>query len=231
LVEIDIAILSGPSLPRGHGIYYFIRRNGSGTDVVVAASLSAAIELHAPVDSGEGSAYWAPGPLTVALAASPAIREARSGRIGRPRLIRSERDWSVIPPGAGIYRIRLLGEDPTQPPIAVYIGRSGNFKLRPRRHEKIPLDATGRQHFGGPHGVERIELIYAVADGPDMWNSRTLDAMEEKHIARAVKRHEREPHIHPRVINVTAGRNGPPSNPRAHLFLWPTEEDSTSDVL
>jgi hypothetical protein len=231
LLEVDASILNSPRLPTGRGIYYFVRTNGTGTDVVVASTLAAAIAMHAGVDSGPGRAYWAPGPLNAALEASPAIREAKSGRIGRPRLVRRESDWSVVPPGAGIYRIRLLGEDPAHPPVAVYIGRSGNFKLRPRRHEKVPLNPLGQQQFGVPNGVDRIELIYAVADGPDMWNSRTLDAMEELHIARATKRHELNPLANPRVVNVTVGRNGPPSNPRAHLFVWPAEEDAQRDLF
>jgi hypothetical protein len=210
----------------GEGIFYFVRDDNSGTDVVIARSFDAAVALHRSVASVPGQAYWAAGPLSAVIESSPAIRAARTGRVGRPRKVKSEAEWYRIPPGAGIYRIKQFGSDPALPPETVYIGCSGDFKVRPRHHEKIPRDQIGRQLFGGPHGIDQIELLYAVADGPDMWHSRTLDEMEAEHINRAAKKHQKDPSNHPRVVNVTTGRNGPPSNPRAHIFLWPTSEDS-----
>ena len=106
-----------------------------------------------------------------------------------PRVLGSLRDWASKPHGAGVYRIYFNAT--VDRPEAVYIGRTSDFRDRPRHHNTILRNTDRTQQWAGPVGVNRIELIYAKRGGNrTVCDSVDLDDMEEIHIARAQKRHE-----------------------------------------
>lgn len=215
--------LPGGEEVSGSGILYVFHDEEQGVDVVVADSLADAI-AHLDDDevAGEMSrrkAFWAPGDRASVVEASPALDHVKAGRQAHPHYVTSVADWGRIPSGAGVYRIFLLDET-GENEAGVYVGRTSNFKRRPRQHEKVPRGADGNQQFGGPNGVEKIELIYAKSGSAQgVWSSIDLDDLEEVHIARARDRHERGDG--PPVLNDYIGRNGPPSKPgKPHYFRW-----------
>lgn len=213
------------AVARGPGLLYVIHEQEGCVDAVLADSLRDAIEhLESAKNKGEmrrSQAYWVPGERQTLRDESPALRRITSaGRRSAPHKVKSPEDWKRVPAGGGVYRIYLFGEEGMKID-RVYVGRAGNFHDRPRRHPKIPLNLDSTQKWGVPGGVAKIALIYAKGEGiPGVWTSVDLDDLEARHIKRLQERHAGDS-TEPRVINVTTGRNGPPSRSRTpHWFRW-----------
>lgn len=201
----------------GEGALYMCTRETQQIVVVVASSLGSAIEglgLGSPVALFDRTeALWVPGSLGIIRLVSPVLRAPKTAlRQGRPHLVRCDADWARVPHVAGIYRI-VLQDSSGQ---CIYIGRSQDLRIRPRQHEKT---AGLRWSDGSAPGKVRIELLYVKpAEQFHAWTVTDLDDAEAGHIHRA---QERFGAGHgPRVLNITSGRNGPPSRPKTQVYVW-----------
>jgi hypothetical protein len=213
----------GPMSPgsytaRQEGMLY-VRKPASGQIVVIlASSLETAIYAFNgaghPDLSLRDAAIWVEGSRASLIETSPLLeRPTNALTVGRPILIRGEDDWRRAPDKAGIYRIHLLDEENRE---QLYIGRTSDFRARPRRHEKI----AGRL-WGVPGGIKEIELLPVKGGNTNLIGSSVdIDKAEERLIARAK---QRECEGGPKVLNLYGGRNGPPSRHRAHWYIWPPE--------
>ena len=197
------------------GALYTHSVGGGQIVVVLARSLAAAtyaIETTPDaVQLSRARALWVPGGEEGIRAASPILRAPRSAlQAGRPMKVTGPSDWARVPHIAGIYRIHLLiSAEP-----CVYVGRSRDLRARPFRHEKT----IGRDWGMYPDGIRFIELIPVKGyKRLDVWTVTDLDEAEERHIARA---RDREMRGGPRVINITIGRNGPPSRAPSRVLVW-----------
>ncbi|GGK64109.1 hypothetical protein GCM10011509_10670 [Ornithinimicrobium pekingense] len=161
------------------------------------------------------AAIWVPGPEQLVRQSSPILLAPRSAlRAGRPLIVRGRADWAKIPRVAGIYRILRHTSGVTE----IYIGRTSDFRRRPYRHEKT----LGRSWGTSLDDVVQIECIPVKPIRQMMlWTVVDLDQAEADHIERARRR---EVAGGPRVINVTAGRNGPPSSPPSRALVWTATE-------
>lgn len=215
----------GP-LPRGGefavpGALYVLNSEARQIVVVMADNLHGAVGalVDGPASNGDAlrtsfdrtAAYWVEGQRRL-IRESPLLTSAkRALKPGHPVWVTSPDEWHKAPAAAGIYRIltRRDGVD------YVYVGRSQNFRVRPRQHNKT----AGLSWVGGVgDGITRIELIPAKApDRENVWTMADLDEAEAYKIQQALKK---EAHGGPRVDNVTLGKNGPPSRPPSRVFVW-----------
>ena len=185
--------------------------------IVVALARSLRLAAYAIEATPESAllrsfALWVPGDDDEIRKVSPILRAPKSAlQAGRPIKVMRPEDWPKVPHVAGIYRIHLLiaGES------CVYVGRSQDLRRRPFRHEKT----SDRMWGGNPDGIRYIELIPVKPQHRmHVWTITDLDEAEETHIARA--RYKQQTQGGPHVINVTMGRNGPPSRPPSRVFVW-----------
>ncbi|WP_145229495.1 GIY-YIG nuclease family protein [Rudaeicoccus suwonensis] len=210
-----------PAVTSAGALYMYTRATGQIV-VVLAGSLQSAIdalESDSDVAFARTRSVWVPGSIETLRRDSPVLRDGSPSPLqrGRTRLIQSEDDWANVPHIAGIYRIHLIDElGPS-----VYIGRSQDLRIRPRRHEKT----AGRSWSDGTSlGIVKIELIRVKGnDQGHAWSMFDLDNAEALHIARA---QERALQGGPRVLNITGGRNGPPSRPRSQMYVWKAESSN-----
>lgn len=208
-----------PSTLQPGALYMYTRSTGQ-IAVIVANSLNdAVVALESDPESVfvRTRALWVPGSPEGLRESSPVLRRPRSAlQTGRPRVIRRDEDWLAVAHVAGIYRIYLVDE--VGP--CIYVGRSQDLRVRPRRHEKT---AGLPWSDGTTPGVTRVELLAVKSTaGFHTWTITDLDDAEETHIARARMRFD-SGRSTSRVLNVTGGRNGPPSRPRTQMFVWKAE--------
>lgn len=207
----------GNPVMAGEGALYMCTRETQQIVVIVASSLGSAVEglgVGSPVASFDRTeALWVPGSIGALRLVSPVLRAPMTAlRRGRPHLVRSDADWVRVPHVAGIYRITLrdhFGE-------CIYVGRSQDLRIRPRQHEKT----AGLQWSDGlAPGKVQIELLYVkAAEQFHAWTVTDLDDAEAAHIRRAQQRFLAGEG--PRVLNITGGRNGPPSRPKTQVYVW-----------
>lgn len=193
-----------------------------GDEQICAALAPSLLEAWSTVKSGESGdplrarAVWIPGSQDTIIRRSPLLSfdpGMSALRAGRPLEIIDPTQLRSAPTIGGVYRIHLIGDDGFP---EIYVGRTSNFRRRPGRHH-----VTAGRTWGSSAGqVTRIDLLPAKKPAPGhAWAAVDLDVAEEKHITRARRREILEGG--PRVLNITRGRNGPPSGNGTRLFLWP----------
>lgn len=204
------------------GCLYIADLRGRQITAVFADSLTQAwAELDTTeLNARREKAIWVSGDRDAIRRASPFFEKPASAlKRGRPITVTSHEEWAKAPSSAGIYRIHRTSEDGA---LEVYVGRSQNLARRPRWHEKL----DGLPWGAVTGGLVKVELIPAKAAGPrGIWTFADLDEAEERHIARMRRRADAEGF---RVINSTVGRNGPPSKPPTHLYVWQPSDPTLS---
>lgn len=228
----------GPLRSRnGTGCLYVIDRTQGRIGAAMAASTQGAWDLMAAdaPDLRRSDAIWVTGERDRIRRDSPILQQPFSAlRRGRPFWLTAPDDAERLPGVGGVYRARINPPRrrpwESRKPAQMYVGRSSNVRLRLRqlRHHQFL-----RQYpWGGPEGIDRIEvLIVKSAGGAHVWTTSDLDRAEEEHIQRARKKGFK-------VLNRTAGRNGPHGGLPDHAFWWqpdPTghgaQDSEDSDVF
>jgi DNA-binding CsgD family transcriptional regulator len=203
------------------GVLYIANRDSGQITACVASCLDRAVaDVRTAALLPRYQVIWVPGEREILRRTSPMLQAPPSAlRSGKPKTITHESDWLSVIHEAGIYRIHLVDQDGNS---CIYIGRSQDLAVRPRHHEKT----RGRTWGSGPNALVRIELLPAKAPSRAIWTVTDLDDAEERLIERARTR-QREGG--PTVLNLTGGRNGPPSRPQSALVVWtPPETEALS---